>query len=120
MSTSTLLSFLAMGPAPTPPGTQPNPTAQLVQMVGMFALMGVIFYLMLIRPQRTRAKQHEALLQQLKSGDKIVTSGGVVAVVITVKEKTVSIRSADAKMEILKSAVTEVIERAGEPSQSNS
>ena len=120
MSISNLYAFLALGPAPTPPGTQPNPTAQLVQMLGMFALMGVIFYFMLIRPQRTRAKQHEAMMQQLKSGDKIVTSGGIVGVVISVKEKTVSIRSADAKMEILKSAVSDVVERAGDTSQSNS
>ena len=120
MSISNLKVLLALGPAPTPAGTQPNPTAQLVQMVGMFALMGVIFYFMLIRPQRTRAKQHEALMQQLKSGDKIVTSGGVVGVVISVKEKTVSIRSADSKMEILKSAISELMERAGETSQSNS
>ena len=116
---NTLVS-LGMGPAPTPAGTQPNPTAQLVQMVGMFALMGLIFYFMLIRPQRTRAKQHEALMGQLKSGDKIVTSGGIVGVVISVKDKTVTLRSGDAKMEILKSAIGEVIEKAGAPSQSNS
>ena len=114
------LGLLGFGPAPTPTGTQPNPTAQLVQMVGMFALMGVIFYFMLIRPQRTRAKQHDALMAQLKPGDKVVPSGGVIGQVITVKDKTVTLRSADTKMEVLKSAISEVIERAGATSQSNS
>ena len=107
-----------MGTAPTPPGTQPNPTGQLVQTVGMFVLMGVVFYFLLIRPQRTRAKQQEDLLKALKSGDKIVTASGIIGVVISVKEKSVSIRSSDAKLEILKSAISEITERAGEASQS--
>ena len=84
----------------------------------MFALMGVIFYFLLIRPQRTRAKQQAELLKALKSGDKIVTASGIIGVVISVKDKTVSIRSSDAKLEILKSAVSEITERAGEVTQS--
>jgi preprotein translocase subunit YajC len=47
-----------------------------------------------------------------------VTSGGVIAVVITVKEKSLSVRSADAKFEITKSAVAEITERSGETSES--
>ena len=88
----------------------------MVQTVGMFALMGIIFYFLLIRPQRTRAKQQEQLLKALKSGDKIVTASGIIGVVISVKEKTISIRSADAKFEILKTAVTEISERSGSES----
>jgi preprotein translocase subunit YajC len=84
----------------------------------MFALMGVIFYFLLIRPQRTRAKQQAELLKALKSGDKIVTASGIIGVVISVKDKSVSIRSSDAKLEILKSAVSEITERAGEVTQS--
>ena len=107
-----------MAPSPGPPGTQPNPTATMVQMMGTFLLMGVVFYFLLIRPQRTRAKQQEELLKALKSGDKIVTASGIIGVVISVKEKTVSIRSSDAKLEILKSAISEITERAGEATQS--
>jgi preprotein translocase subunit YajC len=78
----------------------------------------VVFYFILIRPQQKKAKDHTILLKTLRSGDKIVTTGGVVGVVVTVKEKTVSIRSADTKMEVLKSAVTEITERSGESSES--
>ena len=53
------------------------------------------------------------MLASLKSGDKVVTSSGIVGVVITVKDKTVSLRSADAKMEVTKSSVTEILERGG-------
>jgi preprotein translocase subunit YajC len=47
-----------------------------------------------------------------------VTTGGIVGVIVSVKEKTISIRSADAKFEITKAAVAEITERAGESSES--
>ena len=103
-----------MAPSATPPGTAPNPQGEMIKMLGMFAIMGFIFYFLLIRPQRQRAKQLETMLKAMKAGDKIVTSGGILGVVIAVKEKTVSIRSADTKLEILKSSVAEITERAGE------
>ena len=50
----------------------------------------------------------------VKPGDKVITSGGVIATVVSVKEKSIAIRSAETKLEILKSAITEITERAGE------
>jgi preprotein translocase subunit YajC len=73
-------------------------------------LLVVVFYFILIRPQQQRAKQQAKLIANLKSGDKIVTSSGIIGVVITVKDQTVSLRSADAKMEVTKSSVTEILE----------
>src|SRR5436190_19145115 len=102
---------LAFAPQP-PPGSVANPTAQMLQMLGTFAILGVIFYFLMIRPQQAKAKEHATLLKGLKPGDKILTNGGILGVIITVKEKSVSIRSADAKLEILKSAVTEITERS--------
>ena len=75
--------------------------------------MGVMMYFILFRPQQQRAKHQAQLLKSLKSGDKVVTTSGIVGVVITVKDKTVSLRSADAKMEITKSSVAEIIESGG-------
>lgn len=117
MNLTALNVILALAP-PAQPGTQPNPTAQLLQMLGMFAFFGVLLYVLTIRPQQKRAKEHAQLLQSLKPGDKVVTNGGVVGVVVTIKDKTVSIRSADTKLELLKSAIAEVTERAGGSSQS--
>lgn len=110
---NTIAAFLALAPSPTPPGTQPNPTADMVRMLGPLLFMAVIFYFLLIRPQRMRARQLENLLKSLKRGDKVVTGSGIVGIVVSVQEKTVSIRSADTKLEILKSAVTEITERSG-------
>ena len=73
-------------------------------------LLVIVFYFILIRPQQQRAKQQAKLIANLKSGDKVVTSSGIVGVVITVKDGTVSLRSMDAKMEVTKSSVTEILE----------
>ena len=93
----------------------------MLQQVGMLVFMGVVFYFLLIRPQRVRAKQQDSLLKNLKSNDRVVTSSGIVGIVISVKEKSVTLRSADSKLEVLKSAVTEITEKSGaESSSSNS
>ena len=104
--------MLALLPPPQSGGAQGS--APIWTTLGPMVLLLVIFYVALIRPQQKKAKEHAAMLKAIKPGDKIVTSGGVVAVVVTVKEKTLNIRSADAKFEITKSAIAEITERGGE------
>jgi preprotein translocase YajC subunit len=58
-------------------------------------------------------------MKTLKRGDKIITSSGIVATIVAVKEKTLSIRTEDTKIEILKSAVSEITERESQSSQAN-
>jgi preprotein translocase subunit YajC len=113
---SYLSPILALGPS-SPPGTQQDPRAQTTTSFLMIGVMFVMLYFVLLRPQQKKAKQQETLLKAIKSGDKIITSSGIVAVVITVKEKTLTVRSADAKFEITKGAVTEITERSGESSE---
>ena len=97
--------------------TQPNPKAQMIQTFLMMGLMVVVFYFLLIRPQQKRQREHAELLKTVKPGDKVVVSGGIIGVVVTVKEKSVTVRSADAKLEVTKAAVGEILERAGEASE---
>jgi preprotein translocase subunit YajC len=96
----------AAGAAPTAaPGLFGSPLVLVV-------LMGVMVYFMMIRPQSQRAKQQKTMLAALKSGDKVATAAGIVGVVITVKDTTVSLRSADAKMEVTKDSITQILESA--------
>ncbi len=92
-------------------------TGQPQQPGGFFAspfpllvIMLVMMYFLFLRPQQQRAKQQAKLIASLKSGDKVVTASGIIGVVITVKDQTVSLRSADAKMEVTKASVTEILE----------
>jgi preprotein translocase subunit YajC len=106
--------LLALG-APAQPGQQQPPVwTSMVPLV----LLVVVFYFALIRPQQKKQREHTAMLKTVRPGDKIVTNGGIVGVVISVKEKTLSLRSADAKFEITKSAIAEITERSGESSES--
>ena len=88
--------------------TQSSPLGLVVPM----ALICIVMYFMMIRPQSQRAKQQKKMLQALKSGDKVATMSGIVGVVITVKDTTVSLRSADAKMEVTKDSITQILESA--------
>jgi preprotein translocase subunit YajC len=109
--------LLAMGPAPQ--GSQQNPTAQMLQMVGTLVFFFVVMYFLMIRPQQKKAREHAVMVKALRPGDRVVTSGGVMGVVVSVKEKTVAIRSEGTKLEIVKSAVTEILERAAEESKAD-
>jgi preprotein translocase subunit YajC len=66
-------------------------------------------YALIIRPQQKKAKEHDALLKQLKAGDKVATSSGIVGVITNIKENSVSLRSADSKLEILLPAIDRVL-----------
>lgn len=99
------------------PATQPDPKGEMIKLVGMLALMAVMFYFVAMRPQQKRAKEHAALLKAVKAGDKITTTSGILGVVLSVKEKTVTIRSADTKLEITKAAIAEITERGTEKSE---
>jgi preprotein translocase subunit YajC len=87
-------------------------------MMVTMGLMFVIFYFVLIRPQQKKAKEQQAMLKTVKSGDKIVTTSGIIATIVTVKDDSVSVRSADSKFEITKGAIAEIRERSGEASAS--
>jgi len=82
-------------------------------------LLVVVFYFILIRPQQQRTKQQAKLLAALKAGDKVITAAGIVGLVVAVKDKTVTLRSADAKFEVTKVSVTEILpEEANTPTAS--
>ena len=97
----TQLILLAQSTAPVR-----NP---LLDTLPMMVLMVVIFYFLLIRPQQKKAKEHTKMVNALKSGASVVTRGGVVGTVQSVKDTTVSIRSLESKFEVEKHAIERVI-----------
>lgn len=83
--------------------------------IGYMVIFMVMMWVIMIRPQQKRAKEHAKLLTTLRRGDKVVTNSGITGVVISVNENTVSLRSADSKLDMLKNAITEITERTGDP-----
>ncbi len=108
--TTAFLASIVLGLSPgTPAGTQSG-TPPWVQLVP-FLLLFVVMYLVMILPQQRKAKQHAQLLKTLKAGDRVVTSSGIVGVVVGLRENMVTIRSEDAKIEVLKSSIQDITER---------
>jgi preprotein translocase subunit YajC len=105
--------LLALGP---PPGTEQDPRAGFLHMLGMFVILGVMFYFLLIRPQQKQRKEHEAMLRNIRSGDEILTTGGIYGIVTNVKEKELVVKIADhVKVRVAKSAVSAVVKKSAEP-----
>jgi preprotein translocase subunit YajC len=75
-----------------------------------FLCIGVIFYFLIIRPQTKRQKELQALVSALKTGDKVVTSGGIHGIIANVKEgNTLILKIADnVKIEVDKNAIATV------------
>jgi preprotein translocase subunit YajC len=91
-------------------GTGGSLTPFLVQLVAIFG----IFYFLLIRPQQAQKKKHEEALRNIKRGDQIVTSGGIVGEVIHVKETGSSDSSKSMEDQItIKSAESRLIVERG-------
>ena len=70
-------------------------------------LIFVIFYFFLIRPQQKKVKEHKIMVQNLKRGDKIVTSGGIVGTVERIMEND------KAEIEISENVKVEIVKSTG-------
>ena len=80
-------------------------------------LIFVIFYFFLIRPQQKKVKDHKLMVENIKRGDKVVTSGGIIATVEKVMENDrAEIEIADnVKVEIVKSTGVQGLANTPEP-----
>ncbi len=68
-----------------------------------------IFYALLIRPQQQQQKQHAKMVEELKNGDRVIASG-MVGTVVTVKQKTITLRTGESKLELMRTSVERVLE----------
>ena len=74
-------------------------------------LVMIIFYFLLIRPQQKRAKQHKAMLAELKRGDKIITNGGLTGTIVKVVDdsETIEVEIAkDVKVNVVRTMIADV------------
>ena len=77
-------------------------TGMIIWMVLLFALM----YFMLIRPQKKQRETHQKLIESLKKGDRVVTSGGMLGTIAGITENTVIVEVSDGvKVKVQKSHV---------------
>ena len=83
--------------------------AQFIPLILIF----IIFYFFLIRPQQKRVKDHKAMVESLKRGDEVITSGGIIGIVDRVMEDDrIEVTLADnVKVQIIKSTITSLLKK---------
>jgi|TARA_B100000959_G_scaffold115476_1_gene121663 preprotein translocase subunit YajC len=83
--------------------------AQFIPLILIF----VIFYFFLIRPQQKRVKDHKAMVESLKRGDEVITSGGIIGVVDRVMEddRIEVILADNVKVQIIRSTITSLLKK---------
>ena len=94
----------AAAPATRPAGGVP---AFLIQMAPL-ALMFLVFYFLLIRPQQQKQRALAAKVSAMQKGDEVVTSGGMIGKIWAIKEDRVVVKVGDTPLEFLKSAIVDV------------
>ena len=83
--------------------------AQFIPLILIF----VIFYFFLIRPQQKRVKDHKAMVESLKRGDEVITSGGIIGVVDRVMEddRIEVVIGEGTKVQIIRSTITSLLKK---------
>lgn len=101
-----LITLLAQTATGTPDAT--NPASMLTMLIPLVAMI-IIFYFLIIRPEKKRSKKMKEMLANLEVADEVVTTGGIIGRVVSVKEDTVLIETGSdrTKIRVLKGAIAE-------------
>ena len=106
----TLLLLLQETPA------SPAPTSPLGGPFIPLIVIGVLFFFLMIMPERKRQKQRQKMLEALKKGDRVMTNGGMYGTVVSVTSELVVLQVADnVRLRFTRAAVQNVIEPEKEP-----
>ncbi len=94
---------------PSQVAAAPSP---IVSFVPMIVVIGIL-YLLIIRPQQQQAKEHRRLVDNLKTGDRVITQGGIHGTVTSLKGNIVQVKIADnVKIDVSRSAISQVLQDA--------
>lgn len=75
----------------------------------LFAALGLVFWLMVLRPQRRRVQERQQLAASLEMGQKVRTTGGVHGIIVGLDEETVTLKLAEGRMKVDRLAVVTVV-----------
>jgi preprotein translocase subunit YajC len=83
-----------------------QPSGSFLTAIIPFVLVFVIFYLLIIMPSRKKQKKHQEMVEQLKPGDKIITTGGIHGSVMGVHSDKIEVKiAANVKVDVTKNAI---------------
>ena len=94
--------IILSAPLAAAPGQSPSMLPSFLMMAVIFG----IFYLLVFAPMRKKQKKHGEMVQNLKSGDQVITNGGILGTVVGVTDEVIQLRIADqVRIDISKNAV---------------
>lgn len=95
----------------------PSSAASMISLIVPMALLALVFYFFIYRPQKKQEKETADMRNSIELGDVIVTAGGIIGMVVKIKDEMLLIESSGdrTKIQIQKWAVHTIIERANEP-----
>ena len=112
--------IMAMGTTATTSSTTGSTQGSMFTTLITFGVIILIFYFLIIRPQKKRDKEAKDMLASMKKGDKIVTIGGIRGTVAVVKESTVIVKVDDnARIEFSKNASSQILDKKPETASSS-
>ncbi|HAF95361.1 MAG: preprotein translocase subunit YajC [Elusimicrobia bacterium GWC2_51_8] len=86
-----------------------NQNSAFMQFIPLAAIM-LIFYFLLIRPQQKQLKERKKMLEAIKTGDKILTNGGIIGTISAIREEELELEIAKGvKITLVRSAVASVL-----------
>jgi preprotein translocase subunit YajC len=98
------------------PAGQSGGTAGLLLGIAPWLLIFVIFYILMIRPQQRRVKEHQAAIAAVKKGDEVITGGGIRGRVTKVSDEEAEVEIANGvRVRVIKSTLTGVMSSGGKP-----
>ncbi len=113
-----VINGLEMVLATAQQGAETQQPGGLLSALLPFILIFVIMYMVLIRPQQKRTKEHQEMVKHLKSGDGVVTAGGLHGSITEVGEQTLKVKVADnVEVELSRGSVSLVKDKTAEGTQ---
>lgn len=102
-----ILTFLAEAAATTGDEAAAGGFASILTMLLPLGLMVLIFYFLIIRPEKKRTKETESMLNNIQVADEVITNGGIIGRVLSVQKDTVLIETGSdrTKIRVVKSAI---------------
>ncbi|MBD5553049.1 MAG: preprotein translocase subunit YajC [Desulfovibrio sp.] len=112
-----MFESLAFAMAPAAGAEAASGTDMLMQFLPLI-LMFVIFWFLLIRPQQKRAKAHKQMLSELKRGDNVITSSGIIGRILEIDDEQVLLESGDSKLRVSRGAIGGLVQTRAAASDS--
>jgi preprotein translocase subunit YajC len=92
--------------------TPASPQSGLIFSLLPLAVIGVLFWFLMVRPMKRQEQERQALLGALKKNDKVVTSGGIIGIVAAIKDDEVTLKvdeSSNVRLRVTKASIVRVL-----------